>query len=108
MSKPEPVDVYSFSDVVLDADKPVLVDFWATWCKPCKMIEPILDELADEYEGKITFTKLNIEENQQIAANYGVMSIPMLLIFKDGKPVSNIAGARPKAELKKYLESVIG
>ncbi len=107
MSKPVEVDVYSFDDVVLQSDKPVLVDFWATWCKPCLMIAPILDELAEEYDGKVTFTKLDLDQNQKIAANYGIMSIPALIIFKDGEPVANIVGARPKAELKKLVESVL-
>lgn len=107
MSKPVEVDVYSFDDVVLQSDKPVLVDFWATWCKPCLMIAPILDELAEEYDGKVTFTKLDLDQNQKIAANYGIMSIPALIIFKDGEPVANVVGARPKAELKKLVESVL-
>jgi thioredoxin 1 len=107
MSKPVDVDVYSFDDVVLQSDKPVLVDFWATWCKPCLMVAPILDELAEEYEGKVVFTKLDLDQNQKIAANYGIMSIPALIIFKNGEPVANVVGARPKAELKKLVESVL-
>jgi thioredoxin 1 len=107
MSKPVEVDVYSFNDVVLQSDKPVLVDFWATWCKPCLMVAPILDELAEEYDGQVTFTKLDLDQNQKIAANYGIMSIPALIIFKDGEPVANVVGARPKAELKKLVESVL-
>jgi thioredoxin 1 len=107
MSKPIEVDVYSFDDVVLQSEKPVLVDFWATWCKPCLMVAPILDELAEEYDGQVTFTKVDLDQNQKIAANYGIMSIPALIIFKDGEPVANVVGARPKAELKKLVESVI-
>ena len=107
MSKPVEVDVYSFDDVVLQSDKPVLVDFWATWCKPCLMVAPILDELAEEYDGQVTFTKLDLDQNQKIAANYGIMSIPALIIFKGGEPVANVVGARPKAELKKLVESVL-
>jgi thioredoxin 1 len=107
MSKPVEADVYSFEDLVLDADKPVLVDFWATWCKPCLVVAPIVDELADEFEGRINFVKVDVDANQKIAANYGVMSIPTLLIFKNGEPVTNIVGARPKNELKKNLESVL-
>jgi thioredoxin 1 len=107
MSKPIEVDVYSFEDVVLQSDKPVLVDFWATWCKPCLMVAPILDELAEEYDGKVTFTKIDLDQNQKIAANYGIMSIPALIIFKGGEPVANVVGARPKAELKKLVESVL-
>lgn len=108
MSKPIEVDIYSFSDAVLEAERPVLVDFWATWCKPCLMVAPIIDELADEYEGRIDFVKIDVDSNQKIAANYGVMSIPTMLIFKNGEPVTNITGARPKTELKKSLESVLG
>lgn len=107
MSKPVEVDVYSFDDVVLQSDKPVLVDFWATWCKPCLMVAPILDELAEEYDGQVTFTKVDLDQNQKIAANYGIMSIPALIIFKGGEPVANVVGARPKAELKKLVESVL-
>lgn len=107
MSKPIEVDVYSFDDVVIQSDKPVLVDFWATWCKPCLMVAPILDELAEEYDGKVTFTKVDLDQNQKIAANYGIMSIPALIIFKGGEPVANVVGARPKAELKKLVESVL-
>lgn len=108
MGKPTEVDVYSFDEVVLQSDKPVLVDFWATWCRPCLMVAPIIDELAEEYDGRIEFVKVDVDSNQKIAANYGVMSIPTLLIFKDGEPVTNITGARPKTELKKNLESVLG
>ena len=108
MSKPVEADVYSFEDLVLDADKPVLVDFWATWCKPCLVVAPIVDELADEFEGRINFVKVDVDANQKIAANYGVMSIPTLLVFKDGAPVSNMVGAKPKAEIKKQLEAAIG
>ena len=107
MSKPIEVDLYSFDDVVLQSDKPVLVDFWATWCKPCLMVAPILDELAEEYDGQVTFTKVDLDQNQKIAANYGIMSIPALIIFKGGEPVANVVGARPKAELKKLVESVL-
>ncbi|HEY93489.1 MAG TPA: thioredoxin [Dehalococcoidia bacterium] len=107
MGKPIEVDVYSFDDVVLQSDKPVLVDFWATWCKPCLRVAPILDELAEEYDGKVTFTKVDLDQNQKIAANYGIMSIPALIIFKDGEPVANVVGARPKTELKKLVESVL-
>jgi thioredoxin 1 len=108
MSKPVPVDDSNFEQVVLHAKKPVLVDFWATWCKPCLMVAPILDELAEEYNDKINFVKLDVDHNPKTAANYGIMSIPSLLIFKNGQPVSNVVGARPKAELKRNLENVLG
>jgi thioredoxin 1 len=105
MSKSVPVDESSFDQVVLKSDKPVLVDFWAAWCKPCVMIAPILDELAEEYNGRIAFVKLDVDQNPRIAAKYGIMSIPTLLIFKKGGPVSNIVGLRPKGDLKKSLEA---
>lgn len=108
MSKPVEADVTNFEEMVIKADKPVLVDFWATWCKPCMMVAPIVDELAEEFEGKVNFVKVDVDANQKIAANYGIMSIPTLLVFKNGEPVSNIVGAKPKAEIKKSLESAIG
>ncbi len=108
MSKPVPVDDGNFEQLVLRAKKPVLVDFWATWCKPCLIVAPILDELAGEYSDKISFVKLDVDHNPKTAASYGIMSIPSLLIFKNGQPVSHIVGARPKAELKRSLESALG
>jgi thioredoxin 1 len=108
MSKPVPVDDGNFGQIVLQAKKPVLVDFWAAWCKPCLMVAPILDELAEEYNNKISFVKLDVDHNPKTAASYGIMSIPSLLIFKNGQPVSHIVGARPKAELKRSLENALG
>ncbi len=108
MSKPVAVEDNTFEQVVLKAEKPVLVDFWAAWCKPCLMVAPMLDELSEEYGDKISFVKLDVESNSQTAANYSVMSIPTLLIFKNGEPVSHIVGARPKSELKKHLDAVLG
>jgi thioredoxin 1 len=108
MSKPAPVDDSNFEQIVLKAKKPVLVDFWAAWCKPCLMVAPILDELAEEYNNKINFVKLDVDQNPKTAASYGIMSIPTLLIFKNGEPVSHIVGARPKGELKRNLEGALG
>ena len=107
MSKPVSVDDANFEQTVLQADKPVLVDLWATWCKPCLMVAPIIDELADEYDGKIGFFKVDVDQNPKTATKYGVMSIPTLLIFKDGLPFTNIVGVRSKAELKKTLDTVL-
>ena len=107
MSEPVVVSDSDFDQVVLQAEKPVLVDFWAAWCGPCRMIAPIVDELAEEYEGKISFTKLDVDQNPKTANNYGVMTIPTLLIFKKGKPVSNMVGLRSKADLKKNLDEAI-
>jgi len=107
MSKPVPVEDSTFEQIVLKSDKPVLVDFWAEWCKPCLMVAPILDELAEEYTGKINFVKLDVDNNSQTATSYGIMSIPTLLIFKNGEPVSHLVGAYPKSELKKTLDSAL-
>ena len=107
MSKSVPVDENNFEQVVLQADKPVLVDLWAIWCKPCQMIAPILDELAEEFNGRVSFVKVDIDQNPKTAARYGIMSIPTLLIFKNGEPVSHIVGLRPKAEIKRKLEDAI-
>ena len=107
MSKPVEVNDSNFDQMVLQAKTPVLVDFWAAWCGPCRMVAPLVEELAGEYEGKVTMVKLNVDENPQIASQYGIMSIPTLLIFKDGAPVSNIVGFRPKAELQRSLDAVL-
>lgn len=108
MSKPVSIDDSNFEQTVLQATKPVLMDFWATWCKPCLMVAPILDELAEEYDGRINFVKLDVDQNPKTAAKYGIMSIPTLLIFKNGEPVSHIVGVRPKGELKQNLEAALG
>jgi thioredoxin 1 len=102
------VDDKSFKDVVIEAKMPVLVDFWAPWCAPCRSIAPVVDELAGEYAGRVSFAKVNVDDNPRVATEYGVRSIPTLLIFKDGKPLTQIVGLRPKAELKKQLDAVIG
>ena len=107
MSKPIEVNDSNFDQVVLQAKTPVLVDLWAPWCAPCHMVAPVVEELASEYEGRVSFAKLNVDQNPRTASRYGIMSIPTLLIFKDGKPLSNIVGFRPKAELKRSLDAAL-
>ncbi len=107
MSKPVPVDDATFQQVVIKSKKPVLVDFWATWCKPCLAVAPIVDELADEYGEKVSFVKMDIDKNPKTPASYGIMSIPTLLVFKNGAPMSHLVGLRNKAELKKNLEAAL-
>lgn len=105
MSKAEKFTDDSFQEDVLKSEKPVLVDFWAEWCGPCKMIGPVVEEMAGEYEGQAKIGKVNVDENPEISTKYGIRSIPSLLIFKDGEVVDQIVGAVPKSQLKKQLEA---
>jgi len=107
MSKPVEISNEKFSEMVLKARLPVMVDFWAPWCGPCRMVAPLVEELANEYDGKISFVKINVDDNPETARQYGVMSIPTLIVFKNGQPVSNIVGFRPKPELKKNLDAAL-
>lgn len=105
MAEPLSVDDKSFNEVVLEAKMPFLVDFWAPWCAPCHAIAPVVGELAAEYEGRVGFAKVNVDDNTRVATEYGIRSIPTLLLFKDGKPMTQIVGLRSKAELKKHLDA---
>ena len=97
----------TFEDEVVGADLPVVVDFWAEWCGPCKMIAPALEEISEEMNGQVKITKLNIDENQDMAMKYGVRSIPMLILFKDGEPMATQIGAAPKGKLSDWIKSAL-
>jgi len=107
MSKPADVTDGTFETEVLKSDKPVLVDFWAPWCGPCRMVEPVVEELSEEYGGKVKFLRLNTDGNVNTAATYGIRSIPTLLMFKGGQPVDQIIGFRPKGDLKRVIDKAL-
>jgi thioredoxin 1 len=107
MAKPREVTDAEFDQEVLKSDLPVLVDFWAPWCGPCRMVAPIVEELAQEYDGRVKFVKVNTDDNVGTAVRYGIRSIPTLLVFKGGQPVAQVIGFRPKSELKKVLEKAL-
>ena len=97
----------SFENDVLKEQKPTLVDFWASWCAPCRAIAPVVSQLADEYDGKVRFTKVNIDENPQVPTRYEIRSIPTLLLFKDGKVLGQVIGAVPKGKLEDLVKKAL-
>jgi thioredoxin 1 len=107
MASPKIVEVTqdNFGDKVGKSDVPVLVDFWAVWCGPCRMVAPVLDELAEELDGKLKIGKVNVDENQELAMQYRVSSIPAFVLFKNGQAVDRVVGAMPKAAFKNFLSS---
>jgi thioredoxin 1 len=109
VAKPKDVTEETFDSDVLQGSNatPVLVDFWAPWCGPCRIVSPIVEELADEYAGKMVFTKLNVDDAPAIAHRYQVMSIPTLMIFKKGQPLEAVVGARPKRDLKSRVDRAL-
>lgn len=107
MAKPKDITTDDFTDEVEMSDTPVLVDFWAEWCGPCKQLAPRIEELAEEYDGKVKFVKVDVDDNQELAGQFGIRSIPTLLLFDDGEKVDQIVGSVPKERIKEEIENVL-
>lgn len=107
MSEPLAVNDDEFDQIVLQSEIPVLVDFWAPWCQPCLMIAPILDELAEEYSGRMNIVRVDVDQNLKSAVKYSIMAIPSLLIFRNGKLITNVVGAKRKQDLKQIIDDAL-
>jgi len=107
MSDPVEITDQNFQQEVLNSETPVLVDFWADWCQPCKMIAPVVQQIAEEYDGKVKIGKLDVDSNQQTSQAMGIRGIPALIIFNDGKPVDQIIGVVPKSIIQKKIDEVL-
>ena len=108
MSAPIELTDDNFEAEVLKSDKPVLIDFWAAWCGPCRMVSPIVEEISKEYEGKLKVGKINVDDNSKVASQYGIMSIPSLLFFKGGQVIDQVVGAVPKQQLTDKVDKILG
>ena len=107
MSDPVEITDENFQQEVLNSETPVLVDFWADWCQPCKMIAPVVEQIAEEYDGKVKICKLDVDSNQQTSQAMGIRGIPALIIFNNGKPVDQIIGVVPKSIIQKKIDEVL-